>query len=249
MSLDQNELIHFVETHIGTFHQRRIAKLGQLKLVEIVRRKNPYLFKAKAIVTAQEYVQVVLDAYLSSQEETIFGEFLEQLAIFICERTLGGQKSASEGIDLELVKDGIHYLVAIKSGPNWGNSSQIRKMVDNFKKAQRILRTSNSGVQSICVNGCCYGKEPSTDKTDYYKYCGQDFWTFISADPNLYTNIIEPIGSRARERNDLFYEEYGRIINLFTAEFLSSFCVDGAIDWMKIVKFNSASSRRDIPQT
>ena len=33
----------------------------------------------------------------------------------------------SPGIDLEFDKDGVRYIVTIKSGPNWGNSSQIGK--------------------------------------------------------------------------------------------------------------------------
>lgn len=47
-------------------------------------------------------------------------------------------KSAAEGVDLEFNKDGKKYLVSIKSGPNWGNSSQIKKMIDNFNKAKNI---------------------------------------------------------------------------------------------------------------
>jgi len=241
MSLDQSELFLFVENNISSFHQRRLEKLKLLKLDLIIRRKNPYLFKAKAIVTAQDYIKVVVDAFLSSQEETVFGEFLEQLAIYVSERTLGGQKAPSEGIDLLLQKDGKVFLIAIKSGPNWGNSSQIKKMVDNFKKAQKILRTNNQKAQSVCINGCCYGKESITDKGDYFKICGQDFWTFISDDPKLYLEIVEPIGYKAREKNDLFYEEYGRIINTFTQQFLDEYCVNGVIDWEKIVKFNSSS--------
>lgn len=244
MFLDQNELIEFVENHIGSFHQRRLDRLRLLKMSDLVKRKNPYLFKAKAITTAQDFVKFVLDAFLSSQEETIFGEFMEKLAIFVSERTLGGRKSAVEGIDLELTKNGIIYLIAIKSGPNWGNSSQIRKMVDNFKKAQRILRTNNQSVQSRCVNGCCYGKEAQIDKVEYFKICGQDFWTFISGDPDLYIKIIEPIGHRAREKNDAFYEEYSRILNTFTDEFFHQFCQNGLIDWQKLVSFSSASSGR-----
>ena len=61
--------------------------------------KNPYLFKAKDINTAQDFVTFILDAHLSSQEETIFGGFLEELAIFICSQVYSGQKSAAEGID------------------------------------------------------------------------------------------------------------------------------------------------------
>ena len=36
----------------------------------------------------------------------------------------------------------IRYIVSIKSGPKWGNSSQIKKMVQNFKQAKRVLATT-----------------------------------------------------------------------------------------------------------
>ena len=67
-------------------------------------------------------MKTILDAHLSSQEEGIFGGFLEELAVFICGRVYRGKKSSAEGIDLEFEKDGTSYLVSIKSGPNWGNS-------------------------------------------------------------------------------------------------------------------------------
>ena len=75
-----------------------------------------------------------MEAHLSSQEETIFGGFLEELAIFICAQVYGGQKSSAEGIDLEFIKDGIRYIVSIKSGPNWGNSNQVARLKDNSQK-------------------------------------------------------------------------------------------------------------------
>ena len=170
-----------------------------------LKRKNPYLFKAKNINTAQDFVKTILEAHLSSQEETIFGGFLEGLAIFICEQVYNGQKSAAEGIDLEFERDNIRYIVSIKSGPNWGNSNQVKKMRDNFNKAKRILRTNTSLVNVVAVNGCCYGKNQSPDKGDYLKLCGQKFWDFISGDNNLYTNIIEPLGHQAKERNEQVY--------------------------------------------
>jgi hypothetical protein len=38
----------------------------------------------KHITTAGDFIKTILDAYLSSQEESIFGSFLESLAIYIC---------------------------------------------------------------------------------------------------------------------------------------------------------------------
>ena len=211
--------------------------------MNVVKRKNPYLFKAKNINTAQDFVKIILDAFLSSQEEGIFGGFLEELAIFICAQVYGGQKSSAEGIDLEFEKDSIRYIVSIKSGPNWGNSSQITKLRDNFRKAKRILSTNTSSTNVVTVNGCCYGKDRTSDKGDYLKLCGQKFWAFISGNDNLYTDIIEPLGHQAKEKNEQFMQEYAKVVNKFTFEFIGTFCdADGNILWEKIVIFNSAGT-------
>jgi len=237
--LNPNDVIAFVEENIGEFHERRASSLQNLKLTQVLKRKNPYLFKAKNINVAHDLVKTVLDAHLSSQEETIFGEFLEKLAIFVCGKVFNGRKSSAEGIDLEFTRDNVLYIVAVKSGPNWGNSSQIKRMVDNFKQAKRILRTSNSKLNVQAVNGCCYGKENQPDKGDYLKLCGQDFWEFISGNDHLFIDIVEPVGYRAKERNENFLLDYSRILNVFTQEFTNEFCVDGIIDWSKLVQYNS----------
>lgn len=66
------------------------------------------------------------------------------------------------------------------------------------------------------------------------------FRHFISGNENLFTEIIEPLGHRAKERNKEFEDAYSRIVNIFTFEFVQKFCVDGKIDWEKLVRFNSA---------
>ena len=240
--LDINKVIQYVEENIATFHANRIKKLKTRKLNNVLKRKNPYLFKAKNIRTSEELVKAFLDAFISSQEETIFGDFLEGLALFINCEVFGGWKSSTEGIDLEFDKENIRFIVSIKSGPNWGNSSQINKLKDIFKKAKRTLRTSNSKIMVVAVNGCCYGIENKTDKGDYFKYCGQKFWEFISGDSNLYVDIIEPLGTKAKERNDEFFDAYAVVINKFTKDFSERFCIDGRINWEELVRFNSAKN-------
>lgn len=215
--------------------------MKKLKLKDVLKRKNPYLFKVKNITTAGDFVKTILDAFLSSQEESLFGGFLEKLAIYICNHVYNGHKSSSEGIDLEVEKDSTKYIVAIKSGPNWGNSSQLKRMIDNFKKAKRILGTNtSSSLNVIAVNGCCYGKDNSTDKGDYLKLCGQRFWAFVSGNENLYTELIEPLGHKSKEKNEQFIEEYSKVINKFSYEFIEMFCDStGAILWEKVIQFNS----------
>jgi hypothetical protein len=243
MRITRGEIIGFIEPGIQRFHKRRIDNLSDLKLNKILTRKNPYLFRAKNQNTAQDLVKAILDAHLSSQEEGIFGGFLEELAIFICSEVYGGKKSSSEGIDLEFSKDNITYIVSIKSGPNWGNSRQIARMKDDFKRAKRILGTNTSTLKVVAINGCCYGKDNKPDKGDYLKMCGRRFWEFISGDENLYTEIIEPLGYNAKGKNEEFSEEYAEVINRFTREFATEYCDHkGSILWGKLVKFNSGKS-------
>ncbi|TLU82256.1 MAG: cytosolic protein [Chlorobium sp.] len=239
--LSLKDVSRYVEENISTFHRKRIASLDGLSLSKVLKRKNPYLYKAKYVLTAEQIVRGLVDAHISSNEETIFGDWLEGLAIFINGKVFGGWKSGIEGIDLEFDNDNQRFIVNIKSGPNWGNSSQIKKMKADFRTAARTLRTSSSGLRIMAVNGCCYGKDRNPDKGDYFKYCGQAFWSFISGNPELYTEIIEPLGHKAREKNDDFQQSYAQSINMFTGEFMREYCSDvGAIDWKKLVEFNSA---------
>lgn len=236
------ELIQrYVEQHIGEFHQGRIDSLNSLKLADVLKRKNPYLFRAKNMLTSEMIVRGFIDAHISSNEETIFGTWLGSLAIYINSLAFGGKKSGIPGIDLEFDENGKRYIVNIKSGPNWGNSSQIKKMINDFTSAKRTLRTSNSHLEVVAVNGCCYGRDNKPDKGDYYKYCGQRFWSFISGDENLYTDIIEPLGHNARIRNDEYNLLHTKMINKFTKDFSAEFCKEtGEIDWEKLVQYNSA---------
>jgi hypothetical protein len=231
----------YVETNIQNFHAKRLAALDSLMLDKVLKKKNPYLFKAKHILTADLFIEGILSAYLSSSEETIFGDWLEQLAIHINSKVYNGRKSTAKGIDLEFDKDNIRYLVSIKSGPNWGNSSQIKKLILDFNSAKKSLKTSGSGIVVECVNGCCYGKDANPLKAEgYYKYCGQEFWEFISGSEHLYIEMIEPLGANAKQRNEEFNEAYAAKKNVFVKMFIDRYCyLDGRIDWERLLTFNS----------
>ena len=63
----------------------------------------------------------------------------------------------------------------------------------------------------------------------------------MSGEASLYTDIIEPLGHKAKAKNEEFIEAYSKLINKFTLEFTQNYCTsDGAINWEKIVRFNSA---------
>ena len=239
--VSDDRIIEYVEANIGTFHDKRLQSLNKLRLQALLRRKNPYLFKSKNLVVVTDLIRSLLDAHLSSQEETLFGEFLEGLAIFVAQETFNGWKSAATGIDLEFDKDNARYIVSIKSGPHWGNSGQIARLVQNFRTATQLIRQGDRAANVIAVNGCCYGREAKSDKGSYHKLCGQEFWELISGDTEFYTRIIEPLGHKAKQRNQQFSDNYGAVVNRFSQEFTSHFCEEsGVIDWPKLVAFSSA---------
>lgn len=241
--IDLKEIYEYVEKHISVFHQKRLDCVrNKIDLLKILKQKNPYLFKAKNVLTAQDLIKGFLDAFLQSQEETLFGDFIEGLAIFVCDKIYGAKKSELTGIDLEFEKDDMIYVVEIKAGWNWGNSSQIKQLRTNFDKAKRILR-SQTGKKVIAVNGCCFGKDNKPDKNGYLKLCGQKFWELISGDTILYIKIIEPIGYKAKQKNEEFLESYAQIINKLTFEFSQKFCEDGKINWEKLVEYNSGFNK------
>ena len=234
----------FLDKRFSIFYGSQIEILKKLHLKILLKDiENPYLLRVKNEVFVSDLIRSMLDVHLSPLQDDFFDDLLKGLAIFICEKVYGGKKSSAEGIDLEFVKDNIHCIVAIKSGPNWGNSQQIIKMKDNFRKVKRILRTSNSKINVQAINGCCYGRDNKPDKGDYFKYCGQRFWELISGNENLYTEIIEPLGHKAKERNEEFVVAYAQIINKFTLDFMNEFCIDGKVDWKKLVKFNSGKEK------
>jgi hypothetical protein len=245
--LNMADVVWYVENNIGTFHERRLEKLNGLKLEQVLFRKNPYLFKAKNVLTSEALVKSILDAFLSSQEETLFGDFLEGLAVFVCGKVYGGTKPPPNqltGIDLVFQNDGKLFIVEIKSGPHWGNSSQIGKMLLNFEAARQALNAEFPDMEIVAVNGCSYGRDNKPAKNaGYRKLCGQDFWSFISGNDELYTEIIEPLGHQAAQKNEEFAEAYAQIVNKFTYQFTGLYCTpDGTIHWERIVRLASQRS-------
>lgn len=239
---------YLAEQVITPFYNKRFADLQSLSLQGVLKRKNPYLFKAKNVELAGDLVKGIVDAFLSSQEETIFGNLLEGFAIFVSSRLYGGFKSARKSLDLEFMRGNSYFIVGIKSGPNWGNSDQINRMKDNFKAARISLRAAGVEEEIVAVNGCIYGKDRNPLKSDadpdktYFKYCGQDFWEFVSGDPHLYREIIVPIDKEAQEKDENFKRAYTAKVNEMTEDFMKSFMTAHQIDWIKLVDFVSQRS-------
>lgn len=86
-----------------------------------MKRKNPYLYRPKAMESASEIVESFLSAFVTSSEETIFENcFFEPIAIAVS----GGNKALAEGIDLMIQnnENNTIYAIAVKSGSSVFNA-------------------------------------------------------------------------------------------------------------------------------
>jgi site-specific DNA-methyltransferase (cytosine-N4-specific) len=230
------------EQVLAPFYLQRTRQLQTLSIEALLSRKNPYLLRAKNLQIAGELVKSAVDAFLSSQEETIFGNLMEGFAIFVAQELHGGKKSTYRSVDLEFERDGTYFIVGIKSGIHWGNSDQINAMRRNFAAARAALIEQGVSLPIVAVNGCIYGRDANPLKLSaatsdtYYRYAGQDFWYFLSEDEEFYQSIIQPIGEAALERDQAFQTLYAARVNELTIAFSQRFVnLDGQIDWQKLL--------------
>ena len=205
----------------------RLSKIVPRKLIE----KNPFLFRARSPEGAHQLVRRLINAFLSSSEETYFGEILESIARVICKEAKGGRKSGMHGIDLEYDENGVRTIMQIKSSVKWGNSSQHKKLISDFQSAVRILR-QGTAMNIRCVEGCCYGPSGTNDRGTHLRVVGNAFWYDISGWKNAGHAILDIIGQHAS--NGLaseIQEAQKRIVDYLN---LSGAAVNGSIQWHRL---------------
>ena len=233
-----DELRNLIATCLSDFYQRRAQRLGTLRLKHILRRKNPYLYKATGTQSATEIVEEILRAYLSSSDEGLFGDaFFEPIAKTVS----GGVISPTEGVDVAIETADRYVAVAVKSGPNPFNSSQVKRQSDEFATLRR--RLSKLHKQFDPVLGHAYGKKqtPPTRTKIYRDVSGQRFWEELTGDSNFFVKLIQLMDDTviARHRGE-YRAEWQKAVNRYVREFTTDFCRgDGSIDWEKLLEFNS----------
>ena len=133
-SYDEAAIVEAIATALDNFYTNLIKKVDSLNVKTVMKRKNPYLYRAKAMQSATEIVDSVLTAFVSSSEETIFGNcFFEPIAI----AASGGNKALAEGIDIMIQNNETNTIsaIAVKSGPSVFNADSKKRQEQNFTAA------------------------------------------------------------------------------------------------------------------
>lgn len=238
--INQEAVEQAIAYSLEQFYNSLLEKIDTINIDSIMKRKNPYLYRAKAIQSAAEIVEGVLSATISSSEETIFGNcFFEPLAI----AASGGSKALAEGVDI-MVDDRENntiYAIAVKSGPSVFNADSKKRQEQNFNAARKLAQQAKAIYEPII--GYSYGKKRSTGKgrpTIYKELAGQDFWAELTGDSDFYLKIITYMGNKPEQYLEKYRESYNKASNRLVKQFTDKFCDDdGSINWDKLVRFNS----------
>lgn len=235
---NEEHLLTAIAAALDNFYISLVAKIDSLTIKSVMRKKNPYLFRAKDMQSASQIVDGILSAYVSSSEETIFGNlFFEPIAT----AAVQGQKALAQGIDIMVELDDVIYAIAVKSGPNVFNSSSKKKQEQDFSAAGKLAQQAKK--RYVPIIGYSYGKKKSGKTTVpklYTELAGQDFWEELTGDPEFYLKLIHFIDRLPKTHIDAFSAAYQKAENRLIKEFTHLFCRDdGSIDWDALVRFNS----------
>ncbi len=229
-----------IATALEDFYNSLLDKIESVQINDIIKRKNPYLYRAKAMQSATEIVDSILSATISSSEETIFGScFFEPLAIAASD----GSKALAEGVDImvEDKEENTIYAIAVKSGPSVYNADSKKRQEQNFNAARKLAQQAKARYEPII--GYSYGKRRTTGRgrpTIYKELAGQAFWEELTGDSKFYIKIIALMGTHPEKYLEKYRESYNRASNRLIKQFTENFCEDdGSINWEKLVKFNS----------
>lgn len=243
--MNSDELKTLIAERLDDFYRRRIQRLEKLKLKDILKRKNPYLFKAIGALDPVEIIEGILIAYLSSSDEGIFGDaFFEPIAKAVS----GGIVSPTEGVDIAVETSTVYKAISVKSGSNPFNSSQRKRQDDEFRALRQ--RLTRLGKQFDPILGHAYGRQrpkPAKSKVNFRDLSGQAFWEELTGDPDFSLKLIRFMETDVISRHRQEYKEaWLEARNKYLREFMIDFCdKEGRVQWEKLAKFNSSSKPED----
>lgn len=216
---------------------RRLNGLRNVAASKLLKNKNPFLFAAPGVDSVEALADRLLDAFLSSSEETIMGNaFFEPIARAASQ----GMKSSAKGVDIEVVVDGTHRATAVKSGTKVFNSSSKKKQDDCFRAV--LQRHMGSRVRVDCIVGYAYGCTRFRPRKKYIfrQMAGREIWTYMSGDDAFHHFLFD----RIRSGHEQYASQYERAKEETLARLTDEIQLElgtegGSVNWEAFIRLNS----------
>ena len=234
---------------LGVLYTKRFSALDKLSLGRLL-NKNPYLYRALGIADSSEFIQQLLIAFVSSSDETIFGnDFIEPLAIFAATHgtTPDGELrsvtvGAGAGQDIAIETARSYLAISVKSSKNIFNSQSAKGQGSEFQALQSRLKKLNKVFRPIIGYG--YGRKIERKATTVEKMAGQVFWEMLSGESDFYLRISRAMeqfaGEHGQAYQQVFTTKHQQLLREFMLEYVQP---SGLIEWDKVVAFNSAQAK------
>jgi len=210
--------------------------MDSLELLPLLRGINPYHLRARGVASVCEIVKELLDREELKLEVYLFHDFMRSLSFMVAEERLGARKSKSVGIDFELEREGVQYLILVGaddssrddiSHPEW------LARADNGVDCEKPQRDTLSKQPTL---GIYFGASERRYEELVLIVKGQAFWELISGEPGFHEDVSDLIGHYSRDIRA--HSDYSGVnaLNRLSRDFFTGFCrADGSIDWPKIV--------------
>jgi hypothetical protein len=223
-----------------------LNSLGDLKLVQrkkisfpnLLSKCNPYEMVVNCN-TVEVLVDIIMQSHKQISSKTIWGNYLELIALKVCNNKLNGFKSKEECTDLEWKEEGKNHYRGWKSSPNWCNSDQ--KKAVNIKESE-IMVNEDFGSFKVLTS---YGKTTKKKTTKgFTQLSGQDAWEEISGDSNLYNKVM--IGIRINHKTigqfleNIYISDRNKSIEWVSNNFTNE---DNTINFIKINEYVSSRNK------
>lgn len=220
----------------------RVKTIRRLRIGDL--NINPFLIRVLAqelnLNNSNAIVRWLVNQRLERGIVTSFGIALQNAAQVFSEGT------GVEGADVLKTKEGTHYHIQIKSGPNTIPKDLGVRIAQLLRSAQR------RNLGSVALYGMCYGsREQVSSIVRKYVYdeggvnwlSGREFWEFISDDPHCIDEIYQiaaevgkgfkgPDGQSLSEALESKIEE-------LTAQFEALYGKSGDAMWDSLLEYNS----------
>jgi len=251
-NITDKELDEKVEELLSSFYSKRIAGLEKAKaeIASRIKNKNPYLFCALGISSPEDFISALLDAHISSSDETLFGnDFFEPLAKWSASKAWKDpegnctvQTSLETGVDISIETLTKDYCIAVKSGVKIFNAQSKKQQATNFLSINKRKQKDKRAFEAIV--GYCYGKKQSRNtQYNFSEYAGEDFWEFLTGDSSFYLRIATSIAKHSTKNNQTFCKIKASTTEQLIDYFKKTYVEDGAIKWEALVKEVCSTSR------
>ena len=224
-----------IRVHFTDFLARKIQAIKEISLTDM--EINPFLvatIQAQfGIKTQHDLASWLVRQRVERSTVTGFGSTLQNIAKEFC------HEKPLPNLTARMTRNGNTYNIIIKSGPN--HNTHVTNGIQ-----QALLNSKKIEPHSVPVFGMCYGNQESVGNI-VKKYAnkvnqivGEEFWTFVSGDPNCYRQILEiakDVGNHYKDRsgdslNQVMEKKTKHIAN----ELESLYGSDPDIFWKNIVE-------------